>query len=298
MHLQWLDDVLALLEEGNLSRAAQRRNITQPAFSRRIRGFEEWLGITVLERRANSIEISAALSSNEIEIRALVARLHELRTRLVQFDPASTTLTMAAQHASFYATYPDMALRAKVHLPGLRWRVRAGNLNDCVSLFLRGDASFLLCYEAENIGSLKFGSDIQRGIWGKDFLIPVVGGNLRHRVSASGEVPEDTPAIAYPEESYFGEVLNKNQRAFGTVSNCVNPFAIMAFSSGSREMVLKGLGIGWLPIGMIYRELESGAAISLASSYGMEPLEAAIYADMKAPMSDILMNLWSSRGDG
>ena len=51
MQFQWLDDVLALLEEGNLSRAAARRNITQPAFSRRIRGFEDWLGVTVLERQ-------------------------------------------------------------------------------------------------------------------------------------------------------------------------------------------------------------------------------------------------------
>ena len=44
MDLDWLDDVLVLLEEGNMTRAARRRNITQPAFSRRIRGFEDWLG--------------------------------------------------------------------------------------------------------------------------------------------------------------------------------------------------------------------------------------------------------------
>ena len=31
MDLRWLEDVLILLEEGNLTRAAQRRAITQPA---------------------------------------------------------------------------------------------------------------------------------------------------------------------------------------------------------------------------------------------------------------------------
>ena len=41
MDMQWLDDVLVLLEEGNMTRAAARRNISQPAFSRRIRGFED-----------------------------------------------------------------------------------------------------------------------------------------------------------------------------------------------------------------------------------------------------------------
>ena len=75
MHLQSLDDVLVLLEEGNLSRAAARRNITQPAFSRRIRGFEDWLGVEVLDRHTNRVDISQALISNEGEIRALIARL-------------------------------------------------------------------------------------------------------------------------------------------------------------------------------------------------------------------------------
>ena len=32
MDMNWLDDVLILLEEGNMTRAAARRNITQPAF--------------------------------------------------------------------------------------------------------------------------------------------------------------------------------------------------------------------------------------------------------------------------
>ncbi|MGJ8623663.1 MAG: LysR family transcriptional regulator [Yoonia sp.] len=294
MHLQWLEDVLVLLEERNLSRAALRRNITQPAFSRRIRGFEDWLGITILERHANRIDISQALTANESEIRALIARLRELKTRLIQFDPMTTTLTMAAQHASFCASYPDMALKAKAQFPGIRWRVRAGNLNDCVSMFLRGDAGLLLCYEAETAGRLQFGAYIRRGVWGKDYLIPVVGGNLRYKVRVNGEVPDDTPAIPYPDESYFGEVLAKNQRPFGTMDYCENPFGVMAFSSGTREMVLKGLGVGWLPISMVYRELEHGSVVSLAGTYGQEPLEAAVYIDTKVPLAEELLAVWAT----
>ena len=61
MDLRWLEDVLILLEEGNMTRAANRRNITQPAFSRRIRGFEDWLGTPVLERKVNSVARTWAL---------------------------------------------------------------------------------------------------------------------------------------------------------------------------------------------------------------------------------------------
>ena len=45
MDFRWLEDALILIEERNLSRAAARRNVTQPAFSRRIRALEDWVGI-------------------------------------------------------------------------------------------------------------------------------------------------------------------------------------------------------------------------------------------------------------
>ncbi|EBA12227.1 LysR family transcriptional regulator [Roseobacter sp. CCS2] len=292
MHLQWLDDVLVLLEEGNLSRAAARRNITQPAFSRRISGFENWLGVTVLERGTNRVEISPSLLANEEEIRALIARLRELRTRIGHFDASRATVEIAAQHAATCSTFPDMALRAKSQYPGVQFRIRAGNLHDCVSMFLRGDTSMLLCYEAESAGTLQFGPDIRRGLWGHDYLVPVVGGALRYKVRDNGDVPMDTPAIVYPADSYFGQVLQKGQRPFGTAGSDANPFSVTAFSSGTREMVLKGLGVGWLPFSMVYQEIESGALISLANQYGQERLQVAIYADCRVEMAKTLMDLW------
>lgn len=293
MHLQWLDDVLVLLEEGNLSRAAERRNITQPAFSRRIQGFEKWLGVTVLERGPNRIAISSALSSNEDEIRALIARLRELRTKIGHFDTSRATLTIAAQHAAACSTFPDMALRAKSLFPGIQFRLRAGNLNDCVSMLLRGDTSLLLCYETESVSGMQFGPDIHRGLWGNDYLVPVVGGALRYKVKDTGEVPADTPAIVYPEDSYFGQVLKRGQRLFGTPEADAPLFSMTAFSSGTRELVLKGLGAGWLPVSMIHQEIESGALISLANQYGQEPLRVVIYADYRVEIAKDLMALWT-----
>ena len=72
MDLHWLDDVLVLLEEGNMTRAAKRRNITQPAFSRRIRSFEQWIGTEVLARQSNAVDINPSLRASEPEIRALL----------------------------------------------------------------------------------------------------------------------------------------------------------------------------------------------------------------------------------
>ena len=50
MNLIWLEDFLALASTGNFSRAAEERHMTQPAFSRRIRALEEWLGVVLIDR--------------------------------------------------------------------------------------------------------------------------------------------------------------------------------------------------------------------------------------------------------
>jgi DNA-binding transcriptional LysR family regulator len=78
MDLRWFEDALILLEERNMTRAALRRNITQPAFSRRIRSFEHWLGTPLLDRRANSIDLNPSLLASEGDIRALILRIEEL----------------------------------------------------------------------------------------------------------------------------------------------------------------------------------------------------------------------------
>ncbi|HWU74121.1 MAG TPA: LysR family transcriptional regulator, partial [Sphingomonas sp.] len=50
MELAWLEDFIALSETGNFSRAAELRHVTQPAFSRRIRALEDWVGTPLFER--------------------------------------------------------------------------------------------------------------------------------------------------------------------------------------------------------------------------------------------------------
>jgi DNA-binding transcriptional LysR family regulator len=296
MDMQWLEDVLVLLEEGNLTRAAARRNITQPAFSRRIRSFEDWLGVDVLERGANSIEVSHSLASNEVEIRALVSRIRDLKGKITQFDPASSTVSIAAQHAPVFSTFPDMALHAKQFFPAIKFRLRAANLRDCVSMFLRGDTTMLLCYEAKGATPLPFGPSIRRELWGVDYLVPVVGGGLRYSVKANGDILSSTPAIVYPEESYFGEVLSVEERHFGTPRLCSNPVCETAFSSGIKELVLKGIGVGWLPYSMVYREVENGDLISMGETLGKVPLSVAVYADVKDQTSMSLLDVWRSGG--
>lgn len=285
MDFRWLDDVLVLLDERNLSRAAERRNITQPAFSRRIRSFEEWIGTNLLERKTNRIELSPALLANENEIKSLVLRVNELKQKFHNFKPEQIHVTIAAQHALLFSTFPDLAKITQSKSANLDYRLRAGNRGECVSIFLRGDATMLLCYNHSNAPPMPFDSSVKRHLWGRDRLVPVVGGKLRFSLKPDLVVAEDIPAIVYPERSFFGEILEQEQCKFATKSRTINPFCETAYSVGIKEMVLMGLGIAWLPVSMIYRELESGEIINLSNSYSSVELKIWLYANGENPES-------------
>src|ERR1700733_3333174 len=60
MELIWFEDYLALAETLNFSRAAEARHMTQPAFSRRIRALEEWVGAPLFDRAGQPVALTAA----------------------------------------------------------------------------------------------------------------------------------------------------------------------------------------------------------------------------------------------
>ena len=74
----WLEDFLALASTGNFTRAAEERHSSQPAFSRRIRALEEWLGAALVDRStqpARLTEVGEWLRSVSVDLVARAARL-------------------------------------------------------------------------------------------------------------------------------------------------------------------------------------------------------------------------------
>ncbi len=59
MEIAWLEDFVVLARMRHFSRAANKRNVSQPAFSRRIQALEAWLGARLFDRRTTPIELTA-----------------------------------------------------------------------------------------------------------------------------------------------------------------------------------------------------------------------------------------------
>src|SRR5882757_2738909 len=86
MELRQLRYFLAIAEEGNFSRAAQRLHVSQPPLSTQIKSLEEELGVRLLERTNRGVSLTAAGSVFYEETRAVLDRLEHARGKALRAD--------------------------------------------------------------------------------------------------------------------------------------------------------------------------------------------------------------------
>jgi LysR family transcriptional regulator, benzoate and cis,cis-muconate-responsive activator of ben and cat genes len=82
MELRQLRYFVGVAEEANISRAAQKLFLTQPALSRQIKALEEELGQCLLERQAHSVRLTPAGETLLREARELLNRAEQLLERV------------------------------------------------------------------------------------------------------------------------------------------------------------------------------------------------------------------------
>src|SRR5262245_3221881 len=82
VELRQLRYFVAVAETGNISRAAQKIFLTQPALSRQIKALEDEIGQCLLERQAHSIRLTPAGETLLREARELLQRADEVHERV------------------------------------------------------------------------------------------------------------------------------------------------------------------------------------------------------------------------
>jgi LysR family transcriptional regulator, benzoate and cis,cis-muconate-responsive activator of ben and cat genes len=82
MELRQLRHFVAVAEDGNISRAAKRVFLTQPALSRQIKALEDEIGQSLLERQAHSIRLTPTGEALLREARELLRHAEEVLERV------------------------------------------------------------------------------------------------------------------------------------------------------------------------------------------------------------------------
>ncbi len=270
MELAWLQDFLMLCSSGNFSRAAEQRHVTQPAFSRRIRSLEEWMGVQLFDRTTHPACLTAAGQwfkpvAEEMVRRTLVAREEVQAIAAGSF----ATVTFSATHALSLTFFPQWLRNFESALPNLKIgpiRLVSDTLHGCEELMLQGSAHFLLAHYHPAVGNRLDTAEFLSMPIGADVLLPVAAR------SQSVQSPKPAPSLAYSQESGLGQIVRK---LHGSQSEA-RPVFTSHLAVVLKAMAIEGRGTAWLPKSLIGAELKEGTLIEVSTE--QIPIEIRLFS--------------------
>jgi DNA-binding transcriptional LysR family regulator len=253
MKLEWLEDLLAVIDQGSLSKAAVARHLTQPAFSRRVRAIESYLGCELFDRNRKPLQLTQAVLDLEPAMRDCVSRLRELSQDLERSAYAEPLLIVACQHSISTAVAPVMITQLAETVDA-RIRLRSANRDECLTMVLTGQAGVAVVYQltdGESIASSKLIESINVG---QDELIPVICAQSSARYKREKR-NRKLSVIAYPEDVYLGKVFRQKILPSLTPNFQVQWKAETGLTTAAAEFARAGAGVAWVPRSLVTSQL-------------------------------------------
>jgi DNA-binding transcriptional LysR family regulator len=147
LETKWLEDFVALAATRSFSQAAQRRFVTQPAFSRRIRSLEEALGLQLINRSRTPIELTEAGQLFLVSARNMVEQLGEVVRHLHHVEgQQGEVLQISAAHSLALGFFPAWIAGLRHDGLNLATRLIATNVGEAVHVLREGGCDLILAY--------------------------------------------------------------------------------------------------------------------------------------------------------
>lgn len=277
MNLSWIEDFMALAATGNFSRAADERHMTQPAFSRRIRALEEWLGAELFDRSSQPARVTETgewFRTVAQELQLQVAALPG-EARAVA-EASSGTLRFASTHALSFTFLPRwlQTLEAQAAVGHGRLQLLSDVQQQGETLLLHNQVDFLLSHGHALVRGPLEEAEHPHLVVGHDQLLPVsapdaAGGPL-HALGYA------MPWLGYSAESGLGRLLRALK---GPQLDRLHAPPVMTahLASVLRTMALAGRGLAWLPRLLVDEDLRGGRLVVAAPAEWHLDLQIRLY---------------------
>ena len=277
MELIWFEDYLALAETLNFSRAAEARHVTQPAFSRRIRALEEWIGADLFARTTHGVALTPAGEHFHNQAEVLTRALHQLRRDTLEVSGRSARLlSIAATHALSFTFFPKWVRRNESVLALGNLNLISDSMQACEQMMLRGEAQFLLCHTHPDMSSRLETSQFKSIVVGADTLVPLSapGRNGTPRWSLDGFEP--VKYLAYSAQSGLGRIVaarwGPKDRAAALDTVFTSHLAATLLS-----MARAGDGVAWLPRTLAEEDISAGLLVEAGNRELEIPIEIRLF---------------------
>jgi DNA-binding transcriptional LysR family regulator len=280
MEFAWLEDFATLARNGNFSRAASERCVTQPAFSRRIRALEEWLGVELVDRSTHQIALTPAGKRFAVIAETLVRDLEHGRQEVQEIAGTSASTTkVLVTHALALNFFPQWfaSLQAMTDT-AIPIQLTADNMGASEKMMLAGKAHFCLCHVHPGAPSVLDGGGFQSISLGGDALVPVSAPRDGDQVPLHG-LGDDTSStvslLAYGAESGMGRIVSTMLETAGAPANLSPVFT--SHTLVLARMARDGKGLAWLPLSIVGDDLVKGALVRAGDTHWDIPVDIRLY---------------------
>jgi LysR family transcriptional regulator, hypochlorite-specific transcription factor HypT len=276
--LHLLQSFIALADDGSFTRAAARQHLSQPAFSRRIRSLEHWVGTDLVDRSTYPVTLTPAGRQLRRRAADLLQGLQEVRDEARgyrQVPPGA--VRVVTSHSLAFALFPRWWRQLGAGSPH-PCKLTAANTLDAYDALAARACDLLLTY-TDPMHPLELDPDeFEYVTIGTDVFAPYalkVGGKPKFRLPGTARRP--VPLLDYGPGAFHGrtvdDLLRKYPRPLHVETSIVTDHA-----PGLMSLCLDGLGVAWLP-----GRLASGA-------------DQLAYAGGKQWRRDLDIRVYRSRG--
>ncbi|MGX9355167.1 LysR family transcriptional regulator [Roseobacteraceae bacterium S113] len=279
MDLNWLRDFECLARTLNFTRAAEERNITQSAFSRRIKALESWVGLPLVNRATYPIQITEAGRQFLPVALGAVSQLAETRQAIREADRGDKRFVQFSVLHTISVNYLATRIEnLQAEFPDLRTRVISDSLSSCCELLIEGAVDIMLCYYHPSVAPRIDDAAFARKDVLTDTLIPVAA---KAPVAQFGwqlgtKDKGAIPYLAYEHASFLGMVVDS---IVGKKRLNAETIYVDGLVETIKRRLLSSSGFAWMPQTAIEAELASGELVPIGDASWQTKLTIAALAN-------------------
>ena len=295
MQLSWLEDFIELARTRSFSRAAENRCVTHPAFGRRIKALEQWVGAELVDRThpvaltaAGQLFLDAATHSVDV-LSAAKAQLEDRSASLEQTLRVATGRTLA--RTFFPAWYEQLTQR----LGTFPVSVSTGGAQEVILRLGAGDADLLVIYSSPTTRLLIDPLRYESLTLARETLVPVAATDGKGRprfklVNAGAAAP--TPWLGFSQSVTLRGVLSKH------LAQLPKKLALqMVYQADSYEsihaMALRGMGVAWLPQQLVQDDLRQAQLVVIGGPEMRVNFDISLYR-LRGNSKPLVNTIWES----
>jgi LysR family transcriptional regulator, hypochlorite-specific transcription factor HypT len=285
MHSKLLEDYICLAATTNFSAAARLRNVTHPAFGRRIKALEQWVGVALVRRADDKQSFGLTPAGEEFLLTAkrIIDELQNARLNAVRSNHGMiricTGRTLARTMVADWIALQHQRFTKK---HDLAFQIKTISLHEAALLLEADQCDFMIAYQHK---TLDLHLDARRYVYkllGNDTLVPV---------AADQSIATKLKLIQFAKGLALRKILDDGLGVVSprpqVIAECDSPDAIHA-------LALKGVGFAWLPWTLVAKDCEQKRLILLkAPQWPSFPFEVRIYKK-KRKLSDLVEKVWDA----